>query len=915
MRRRLRVRVALVALIVPGLVSGFEAVGGGCGLFRVQDVKSEGYGWLSLTEHTFLRELDEQYMGDLYAGLAAAPFDWMELMFVSSGYAVGADTLFQTGARHNFVRSLTDTRFGAKLGMTLLPVIKLGVAGFYQLNTRDDTVKFRDYPLLPGKGWEVRGLLGLDLKDVLPTLPLNVLANYGYAKGNFSYLGLPASDTVWYRLGAGIEWPSKYLDGFLELTNDYPKGEKPFSSATYMYATPGIRFRFGFGLGIDLAMNFGLSASMPKQTYVVGLNYSSPAFRPAPKPVGTISGTILDYRTNAPLVATLSLPDLKLKNSTKLLNVTENGVFRLDKLPAGPVTLVVEMPGYQKFSTVVTVKKDEVTIQDIKLHTLKQYGSIAGRVTDDRTGAPVLATVQFPGSGLAEVQTDSSTGVFTVKDAPVGAVAVEVQSEGYQNGSASVTVSDNEVTTQNFALRPLRVFGTLTGRVLDATTKNPLAATITFPESSALPAAHTDSGGVFNADKIPVGTIAIDASAPGYIHEVQPVVVEEGKVANVDFLLRPAQEFGSMSGTVTDVNVKPLVAQVTLSDPSLPAATTDTTTGFYKLDKIPVGTLVAKVTADGFIPTQRTVTIEANKSLTQNFTLSPTQEYGAISGSVTDAASGHPVKATISFSDTTLAAVTTDTLTGFYQTGKIPAGVMVLKAVADGYFPGQMTVTIEANKTATQNFLLNPAVQNGQLSGIVTDTLSKKPLKATIFFPGSGIPPVTSDSATGFYKASVPIGATVVACSLSGYAVAMVTSPVVVNKGAPAVHDFHLVKIGATFTLGATDIHFDFNSANIQPAGYPVLDGWVQILKQNPYMTAEIQGHTDAVGSDEYNFDLSNRRAASVVNYLVGRGIDRTRLTPRGYGKTMLLVQTSGPNETNRRVVLRVTGQVKPKQQ
>ena len=137
----------------------------------------------------------------------------------------------------------------------------------------------------------------------------------------------------------------------------------------------------------------------------------------------------------------------------------------------------------------------------------------------------------------------------------------------------------------------------------------------------------------------------------------------------------------------------------------------------------------------------------------------------------------------------------------------------------------------------------------------------------------------------------------------------MSTSPVIIKKGEPAIYNFQMLKLGTEITLQSDAIHFAFNSSEIQSAGYPALDGWVKMMKDNPFMTAEIQGHTDAVGSDSYNQALSERRAASVVAYLVGRGIERDRLTSIGYGESRLIEQTQEKSETNRRVVLKVTGE------
>jgi len=60
-------------------------------------------------------------------------------------------------------------------------------------------------------------------------------------------------------------------------------------------------------------------------------------------------------------------------------------------------------------------------------------------------------------------------------------------------------------------------------------------------------------------------------------------------------------------------------------------------------------------------------------------------------------------------------------------------------------------------------------------------------------------------------------------------------------------------------------------------------------MRDNPTLEIELGSHTDSRGSDIYNLDLSQRRAKSVMNYLINRGISRNRLRTKGYGETQLL--------------------------
>ncbi|MDE6237010.1 MAG: OmpA family protein, partial [Muribaculaceae bacterium] len=82
------------------------------------------------------------------------------------------------------------------------------------------------------------------------------------------------------------------------------------------------------------------------------------------------------------------------------------------------------------------------------------------------------------------------------------------------------------------------------------------------------------------------------------------------------------------------------------------------------------------------------------------------------------------------------------------------------------------------------------------------------------------------------------------------------------------------------------NIFYDFDKATLRPESKEALDEMAQMLKDNPNVTIEMGAHTDRKGSDEYNISLSNRRAKSVVDYLVASGISPERLTWKGYGET-----------------------------
>lgn len=110
------------------------------------------------------------------------------------------------------------------------------------------------------------------------------------------------------------------------------------------------------------------------------------------------------------------------------------------------------------------------------------------------------------------------------------------------------------------------------------------------------------------------------------------------------------------------------------------------------------------------------------------------------------------------------------------------------------------------------------------------------------------------------------------------------------------------IQEGAAIVL--KNIFFEYNKTNLLPASFPELDKVVTFIKETDAKLIEISGHTDSDGSDAYNKTLSQGRAKSVVNYLISKGIEATRLQAAGYGESRPIdtnLTTTGKAQ-NRRV-------------
>jgi outer membrane protein OmpA-like peptidoglycan-associated protein len=116
--------------------------------------------------------------------------------------------------------------------------------------------------------------------------------------------------------------------------------------------------------------------------------------------------------------------------------------------------------------------------------------------------------------------------------------------------------------------------------------------------------------------------------------------------------------------------------------------------------------------------------------------------------------------------------------------------------------------------------------------------------------------------------------------------------------------DFTLDLIKKKSTYIFDNINFKYNSAELDKKSNPTMKAITKLFKENPTLNIKIGGHTDNVGSDQFNMELSKKRAAKVKEYLTKNGIVDTRVTTQGYGETKPV--KSNDTEENRKKNRRV---------
>ena len=105
------------------------------------------------------------------------------------------------------------------------------------------------------------------------------------------------------------------------------------------------------------------------------------------------------------------------------------------------------------------------------------------------------------------------------------------------------------------------------------------------------------------------------------------------------------------------------------------------------------------------------------------------------------------------------------------------------------------------------------------------------------------------------------------------------------EKNETYIVDFFLSPISKPVVID--NIFYDFDKATLRPESKKALDEMIKMLNDNPNVTIELGAHTDRKGTDQYNERLAQRRAQSVVDYLIAGGIEAARLEAKGYGESV----------------------------
>lgn len=198
------------------------------------------------------------------------------------------------------------------------------------------------------------------------------------------------------------------------------------------------------------------------------------------------------------------------------------------------------------------------------------------------------------------------------------------------------------------------------------------------------------------------------------------------------------------------------------------------------------------------------------------------------------------------------------------------------------------------------------------VSGNVYNKKTQKPLSASLLYEtlpdGVEVGDAVSSPEDGAFKIVLPYDKNYVIRATADKFFAQsenLNLDSLVKAGYKEIHkDLYLVPIEVGQVVRLNNVFFDFDKWDLRGESFLELNRVVKLLEENPAIVIEMSAHTDSYGSDDYNFKLSDNRARSVMEYILSKGIDPSRITSKGYGETKPVAPNDTPDnrQLNRRV-------------
>ena len=831
---------------------------------------------------------------DEFAGaigsISWAPLSWLEL-FGSSQIRENYNST-ETPRQDTANGSISA---GAKLSIPITGAtgpLWLAIKGGTQTPPNVDQIQLRTDTF----GGFVSGIFTTDMTE--RQFPFRLHLNGGYVFDRSAKLIVPGqsaartfaldlSNRNRVTYGGAVEIPFRYATPFLELWGAKPTDVGLSDSPGFF--TPGIRVTPVQGLALDLAFDFGISGT---KKAINGSATSNPVSGPLPiVPITPQRQLILGASYS---FASTRVHERQFEQSGELSDIAKKQIAAL-QAQLDAERLRADAAEAQSSDTNAWTEIDALDAKIKELTArLKALGDADGVTTGD-------AATRTSGAGQ---RAHAASRKCSLEDAQAAVVEAETAASESERAAAVAKNSSNKeaaARAQEAAAAARRV-ADLTRKAIERA-----VAELSGPEmQKAWTAAREEAkkaeeyraklgglgaGAAPTADStgVTVGDVnkAADFGTKGDLCSAEPLVSDAEKQA------------AAAANAAQAVKGKPDLANL--------VRPTDVTSGQAKK---------AAAAARAALDRARAILIRLAGPGAGGDT-------AAFRGLVLDGTTYAPLgDSIVSFPDTNLSRLLADSASGFFRSYPFPPGAVNVSIAKPGYETLLQSVTISQGRDEVIKFLLKKEGSSiasntpGLFKGKILDEKGGSVAGTLVF---TDAPFQTKEIVTnGAFSLKMPPGLYQVDVKADGYL--LQGRRVSVGPGETVVYDYVLRAIpkerraettGTKITLKDV-INFGFNSDVIDRSSFAILDEVADIILNHPeYSLIRIEGHTDDVGSAAYNLSLSDRRARSVVNYLLNKGVAPEHMQAVGWGKAKPVAEGTddAARALNRRVEFNVLQQ------
>ncbi len=610
-----------------------------------------------------------------------------------------------------------------------------------------------------------------------------------------------------------------------------------------------------------------------------------------PITTGTVRGVVRNASSG------VAVPGATVRVGRLSARTDASGGYLIANVPAGELVLAADAKLYEssrKEATLDAATEIEVDLQLVPI----TYGTIAGVVLDASTKKPVSAARVKAGN---KTVISDSDGAFRFEKITAGDITIATTKPIYRDDSRSARLAAGASLEIFVELQPITT-GTLRGVVRSKADGQPLAgAAVTVGGLSVT----SDNLGAYVLENVPAGAVQVGAALNLFEPSSEDIQLAPADDMQANLELTPITH-GTITGTVVDASSKRPVSGARIAAGSKQTVTDGN--GRYEIERVTAGSVSVLATKAIYIDGSEKRELIAGDALTVDLELQPIT-WGALAGQVVDAETGAP----ISGADVSVAGQQLKSnRDGRFSIERISAGALAIQASKKSYSDGSLSLKLAPDGSANATIRLAP-IKVGTVRGQVLDAKTGAAIaQARISIGGKS---VEADSAGRFRFKGVGIGRVLVSGRHADYAdggasvmlkggqVAEVTIRLDLRREDVTNLEAALASDG---TIDLYGIYFDSGRDEFKPSSLSTLRAVLEVMKRAPKRRFEIAGHTDSDGADSSNQNLSERRAQTVIGWLVENGIEASRIDATGYGET----QPAAPNDTvsgkalNRRVQL-----------